>query len=107
MKKRQTTNAKRQTPEIDIGYVAKLASLPLTPNERLTFSKQLHDILSYFSKLQEVNTQKIEPIGHITGLVNVARDDQTAPSITQKEALVNAPKTYNGLFEVEAIFGEE
>ena len=107
MKKRQTTNAKRQTPEIDIGYVAKLANLPLTPKEKLTFSKQLQDILDYFSKLQEVDTKNIEPIGHITGLTNVISDDRLAPSIAQQEALANAPKTHNGFFEVEAIFEEE
>ena len=107
MKKNPKSEIRNPRSEVDIDYVAKLANLPLTPKEKLTFSKQLHDILSYFSKLQEVSTKNIEPIGHITGLVNVARDDQTAPSITQKEALANTPKTYNGLFEVEAIFEEQ
>lgn len=93
-------------PKIDIDHMAKLANLPLTANEKKIFEKQLQEILGYISKLQEVDTAKVEPIGHITGLVNVTRDDQTAPSITQEEALANAPKTYNGFFEVEAIFEE-
>ena len=46
-------------------------------------------------------------MGVIKGLINVVRDDRTAPSITQDEALVNAPKTYNGFFEVDAIFEEQ
>ena len=98
---------KSKVGEIDIDYVARLANLPLTPKERSTFSKQLQNILGYISKLKEVDTKNIEPIGYITGLTNITREDQTAPSITQKEALVNAPKTYNGLFEVEAIFEEQ
>ncbi|KKS02937.1 MAG: Aspartyl/glutamyl-tRNA(Asn/Gln) amidotransferase subunit C [Candidatus Curtissbacteria bacterium GW2011_GWA2_41_24] len=93
--------------EIDIDYVAKLANLPLTSKEKLTFSRQLQDILGYFSKLGEVDTQKVEPIGHITGLTDIVRDDQTAPSITQEEALKNAPRTHKGFFEVEAIFEEQ
>lgn len=100
--KRKTTNVK-----IDIDHVAKLANLPFTSQEKKTFEKQLTDVLSYISKLNELDTSKVEPIGHITGLVNVARDDQAAPSITQEQALANAPKTYNGFFEVEAIFEEQ
>lgn len=103
-KKHETRNTKQ---EIDIDYVAKLANLPLTQNEKKTFEKQLRQVLDYFSNLDEVNTQKVEPIGHITGLVNGAREDKPAPSLDQKEAFVNAPKTHNGFFEVEAIFEEE
>ena len=98
---------KNPKSEIDIDYVARLANLPLTQKEKKTFAKQLKNVLGYFSKLSEVDTARVEPIGHITGLTNVVRDDRTAPSITQDEALVNAPKTYNGFFEVDAIFEEQ
>lgn len=103
----QRSTINDQQIKIDIDYVARLANLPLTPKERSTFSKQLQDILGYFSKLQEVDTKNIEPIGHITGLSNITREDQAAPSISQEEALKNAPKTYNGFFEVEAIFEQQ
>jgi len=93
--------------KIDIDYVARLANLPLTKEEKKTFEKQLKEVLNYFSKLNEVDTRKIEPIDHITGLVNIAREDKAAPSITQKDALANAPKTHNGFFEVDAIFEEQ
>jgi len=93
--------------KIDIDYVARLANLPLTAQEKKVFEKQLTDILDYFSQLSEVKMQNVEPIDHITGLVNIAREDKTAPSITQKDALSNAPKTHNGFFEVEAIFEEQ
>lgn len=100
--KRKTTNVK-----IDIDHVAKLANLPLTSQEKKTFEKQLTDVLSYISKLNELDTTRVEPIGHITGLENIGRQDITAPSIAQSEALANAPKTYNGFFEVDAIFVEQ
>ena len=92
---------------INIDYVAKLANLPLTEEEKRIFEKQLAGVLDYFSKLNEADTKTVEPIGHITGLVDVVREDKTAPSISQEDALVNAPKTHNGFFEVEAIFEEE
>ncbi|MBI2327499.1 Asp-tRNA(Asn)/Glu-tRNA(Gln) amidotransferase subunit GatC [Candidatus Curtissbacteria bacterium] len=96
-----------QRSKIDIDNIAKLASLPLTKEEKVTFEKQLSEVLTYISKLNEVDTSKVEPIGHITGLVNVQRPDEPAPSLSQEDALKNAPKTHNGFFEVPAIFEEQ
>lgn len=96
----------QKTPTIDIEHVAKLANLPLTVEEKKKFEKQLQEILSYISKLNEVDTEKVEPIAHITGLVNIARRDEAKPSLNQDETLKNAAKTYNGFFEVDAIFEE-
>jgi len=92
---------------IDIDYVSKLANLPLSNKERVLFEKQLKDVLTYISKLNEIDTDSIEPIGHITNLQNVLREDKPAPSLSQDDALKNAPKTYNGFFEVDAIFEEQ
>lgn len=92
--------------KIDINKAAKLASLSLTPQESKIFEKQLSAVLSYVNKLSEVETKSVEPIGHITGLVNVTREDIASPSLSQEDALRNAPKTHNGLFMVNAIFEE-
>ena|SRR3989344_5577450 len=91
----------------DVDYVSKLANLPLTDREKALFSEQLSDVLSYISKLNEIDTNKIEPIAHIVDLANITRGDETAPSLSQDDALKNAPKTYNGFFEVDAIFEEQ
>ena len=91
----------------DVDYVSKLANLPLSVEERALFEKQLKDVLTYISKLNEIDTDSIEPIGHITNLQNVLREDKPAPSLSQDDAIKNAPKTYNGFFEVDAIFEEQ
>lgn len=105
---KQKPAVKGQIPgTIDIEYIAKLANLSLTPQEKKTFEKQISQILAYISKLQEVDTSKVQPIGHITGLTNVVRGDQTAPSLTVEEALTNASKIDGDFFEVEAIFEEQ
>lgn len=96
-----------QKSKINIDHVAKLADLKLTDAEKKTFEPQLEEILGYISKLSEVNTNNVEPIGHITGLENVTREDEAKPSLSQDEALKNAPKTHNGFFQVEAIFEEQ
>jgi len=92
--------------KIDIGHVAKLANLKLTSSEEKTYEKQLGEVLNYVSKLNELNTDKVETISNITGMVNVSRGDEAKPSLSQEDALKNAPKVHNGFFEVDAIFGE-
>ncbi len=105
MNKQKVTNKKQ--PTIDINHIAKLANLPLSQKEVETFEKQLPKIVEYISKLSEVDTQNVEPIAHITGLKNITRKDEPAPSLSQKEAIKNAPKVRNGFFEVDAIFEEQ
>lgn len=98
---------KQKSERIDIAKVAKLANLNLSENEKQDLESQLQEVLEYISKLGEVNTVKVEPIGHITGQINVTREDEPASSLSQDLALKNSPKTYNGFFEVDAIFEEK
>ena len=89
--------------EIDIKYVAHLARLSLTAEEEQKMEKQLGDVLGYIEKLKEVNVAGVEPTAHAFPLVNVTRPDEIRPSLSQKEALRNAPATANGLFMVPKI----
>lgn len=89
--------------KIDVAHVAKLANLPLKPEEKDKFEKQLSSIIKYIEKLNEVNTSKIEPTSQVTGLENVTREDEATPSLTQEEALSNTKSQHNGFFKVPAI----
>ena len=104
MTKRQTTNVKRLTSTIDIDHTAKLANLDLSPAEMKTFDAQLGKVLDYINKLNEVDTKDVLPIDQITSVQNVTREDMPTPSLSQDDALKNAPRTYNGFFEVDAVF---
>ena len=89
--------------KIDVPHVAKLANLPLKPEEKDKFEKQLSEILSYVEKLKEVNTKNVEMTSQVTGLENVTREDNTIPSLTQEEALSVTKSQHNGSFKVKAI----
>lgn len=93
--------------KIDVSHVAKLANLPLEPEEKDKFEKQLADILSYVEKLKEVDTKNVEITSQVTGLENVTRKDEAKPSLTQEEALSNTQNKHNGLFKVKAILDNE
>jgi len=89
--------------DLDVKYVAHLARLALTPEEEQKIGSQLSSVLGYIEKLKEVDVTGVEPTAHAFPLVNVTRPDQTRPSLTNEEALANAPAHANGLFIVPKI----
>ena len=89
--------------DIDVKYVAHLARLSLTPEEEQKIGAQLGSVLGYIEKLKEVDISGVEPTAHAFPLVNVTRPDEVRPSLSNEEALRNAPATANGLFIVPKI----
>ncbi|MHA1896096.1 MAG: Asp-tRNA(Asn)/Glu-tRNA(Gln) amidotransferase subunit GatC [Promethearchaeota archaeon] len=71
--------------------IAYLARLDLSDEEIKKFSKQLNNILQYFKKLDEVNTDNVEPQTHPTDIKNVFREDKVRPSLSTEDVLKNAP----------------
>jgi aspartyl-tRNA(Asn)/glutamyl-tRNA(Gln) amidotransferase subunit C len=89
--------------EIDVKYVAHLARLALTPAEEQKIGAQLGNILGYIEKLRELDVSQVEPTAHAVPMTNVTRPDEIRPSLSNEEALRNAPAKANGLFLVPKI----
>lgn len=88
---------------IDVKYVAHLARLSLTPDEETKFGAQLGQVLEYIEKLNQLDVSRVEPTAHAVPMVNVTRPDETRPSLSNEDALRNAPARANGLFMVPKI----
>lgn len=88
-----------------VEHVAKLARLGLTEKEKEKFRKELSAILSFVEKLNEVNTEGVEPTAHIAGLQNVMRQDEARS--TNQEVRENimrlVPERKNGYVKVKAV----
>jgi len=80
------------TGKFDISYVAHLARLDLSEEEKTKFSAQLKDILAYVDKLGELDVTGVEPTAHAVPLTNVLRKDVARPSLDRAKVLQNAPK---------------
>lgn len=93
--------------KIDVKHIAKLANLVVEENQIPKFEKQLSEVLNYVKKLEEVDTKNIEPTSQVTGLENVAREDDTHPSLAQEEAISQAKNTHNEFFQVKGVFEEK
>lgn len=89
-----------------VEYVAKLARLELTEEEKETFTQQFDNILSYMDKLNQLDTEGIEPTSHVLPLYNVFREDEVRPSLPRDEALANAPDHKDGFFRVPRVIEE-
>ena len=87
----------------EVKAVALLARLTLSPEEEIKMGKQLGHVLGYIEKLKEVDVSGVEPTAHAFPLINVTRRDEVRPSLTNEEALRNAPAKANGLFIVPKI----
>ena len=87
----------------DVEYVAKLARLKLTDEEKEKYARQLGDILGYIEKLNELDTSDIEPTSHVVSMSNVFREYEVKPSLPVEEVLANAPKKNKGFFVVKKV----
>ena len=90
------------TPE-QVDYVAHLSRLELSEDEKRRFSRQLDDILQYVEKLNELDTENVEPLVHVAPRQNVFRPDAAGDSLSRKDALSNAPQQGEGCFKVPRI----
>jgi aspartyl-tRNA(Asn)/glutamyl-tRNA(Gln) amidotransferase subunit C len=94
---------KKKLSTQDVTHIATLAHLGLTPQEITTYQQQLSSIIDFVGKLNEVDTTNVVPTSQVTGLENVFREDDVKPSLTQEQALANAPQKHNGYFVVKAV----
>ena len=86
-----------------VEHVAKLARLELTDDEKETFNEQLNAILHYAGKLDELDTEAVEPTSHAMPLHNVLREDVVRPSLSIDQVLLNAPDEEDGQIKVPAV----
>jgi aspartyl-tRNA(Asn)/glutamyl-tRNA(Gln) amidotransferase subunit C len=87
----------------DVEHVARLARLALTDAELERMREQLNGILSYIEKLNELDTDGVEPTSHAVPMLNVMREDEPGPCLPRDEALANAPDRAGEFFRVPRI----
>jgi aspartyl-tRNA(Asn)/glutamyl-tRNA(Gln) amidotransferase subunit C len=87
----------------DVEHVAKLARLALSEQEKERLTEQLNAILKYADKLNELNTEQVEPTSHVLPLKNIVRSDIVKPSSPLEEVLKNAPEHEEGHFRIPAV----
>ncbi len=90
----------------EVRKVADLARLEISDAELETMARQLNAIVDYINQLQQVNTDGVEPLAHALDLHDVFRADVPGQSLTENEALANAPARKDNFYSVPAVFGD-
>ena len=88
-----------------IKKIAHLARLEFDEKEADKMSDNFNKILTWMDKLNEVNTDNVEPLIHMSEEVNVLREDVVNNSLKHEDALKNAPKKDSDYFRVPKFLG--
>jgi aspartyl-tRNA(Asn)/glutamyl-tRNA(Gln) amidotransferase subunit C len=103
----------------DVSYVADLANLELTDEERQRMVRDLNSILDYIDLLNELDTSSVEPMAQVSGQYSVDRSEQQGDgfayalredikeglrkSLPHDVALQNAPESDGTFFKVPKV----
>lgn len=86
-----------------VEHVAHLARIRLEDKELEKMSGQLHEILDFIDKLSKLDVSQVEPTSHILPIKNVLRDDVSGISLSNEQALANAPQKEGNFFVVPKV----
>ncbi len=92
--------------EEQVRYVAALANLELTADEVRRMARELDQILSYMDKLNELDTEGVEPMAQVLYDADpeaTLREDREGPTLPNEVALANAPLKGAGHFKVPKV----
>ena len=94
--------------EKEIEHIAQFARIKLTEKEERKFKKELSSILDYIKKLNELDTESIEPLYQTTGIINALREDKHRKDFEINEDLDEkligqAPHKKNRFIKVKSV----
>ncbi|CAN5288740.1 Asp-tRNA(Asn)/Glu-tRNA(Gln) amidotransferase subunit GatC [soil metagenome] len=87
----------------DVEHVALLSRLDLTEEEKGRFAEELSKIFAHVEQLNALDVSGVKPTAHPLPMKNVFREDMTLTSLTNAQALSNAPEREDGCFKVPQI----
>lgn len=90
----------------DVLKVAALSRLSLSENEVTEMTAQLGAILKYVAQLETLDTDNVTPLAHCLPIHNALREDVVKPSLSNEQALSNAPQIDEHYFAVPKVLGE-
>lgn len=90
-----------------VDEVAHLARLEFDDEAKVEIANDMNRMLAFVDKLNELDTNGVEPLIYMTNEKNVLREDIAFDTLTQKEALKNAPRKDSDYFKVPKVISQE
>lgn len=89
-----------------VDHIAHLSRLEFEGEKKEAIRQDLERIIDFMDKLQEVDTENVEPLIFMTKEVNSLREDEVIETITQDQALKNAPKKDSDYFRIPKVLNK-
>ena len=86
-----------------VARIARLARIHVPEERQQTLASELNGILAWIEELNEVDTDKVEPLASVTGHLLPRRDDVVTDGDRVDEVLANVPETAGGFFVVPKV----
>ena len=86
-----------------LNKIAHLARLEFDDSNTEKMLKDMNSIIAFVEKLNEVNTDGVEPLTTMSHEVNALREDEVKPHLSHERALKNAPKKDSDYFRVPKV----
>ena len=86
-----------------VDKLARLSRLHFDEGQKQAIRLDLQRMISFVEKLNEVDTTDVEPLLHMTGNINILRDDEVTGSISKEAALKNAAVHDEQFFKVPKV----
>ena len=86
-----------------IEKISGLAYLEFGEGEKEKIRQDLEQILTFVEKLKELDTENVEPLVYLSDKTEVLREDRMIPTISNEEALLNAPEKSGRFFKVPKV----
>ncbi len=86
-----------------VDHIAHLARLEFEGKAKVAIKQDLENIISFMEVLQEIPTDNVEPLIFMNDEINRLREDKPKVTLTQQEALKNAPKKDSDYFRIPKV----
>ena len=84
-----------------VDEIAHLARLEFDSKAKDEIVNDMNRMLAFVNKLNELNTDNVQPLVYMTDEANNMREDEEKVTLTQQQALKNAPKKDSDYFKVK------
>lgn len=88
----------------EVEYIARLARLDLTDEQKALYRGQLEAILNHVAQLQELDTRDVSPTTSAAPAGTSLREDTPRESLNLEELLKNASQEDEGQFKIPPVF---
>jgi aspartyl-tRNA(Asn)/glutamyl-tRNA(Gln) amidotransferase subunit C len=89
-----------------VDHIAHLSRLEFEGESKNAIKEDMERIVNFMEKLQEVDTENVEPLIFMTKEINHLREDEAKTTVSQKEALHNAPKADSDYFRIPKVLSK-